>query len=218
MLLICIFFSLLVLVVRLVWWAWIRISIQRRSTPLRLWSGHADRLPLRTLVVLGSGGHTTEMLGLLRDFDQMKYRCEFILAETDSTSVAKVTSMRPDFAADLGRFHVVPRSREVGQAWSSSAVSTAKAFCKCLGLVWRLRPQVLLVNGPGTCVPVVAAALLFELLAGRRVSLIVAESFCRVKSLSLTGRLLYPLADVFVVHWPGLVEQYPKAMHCGVLM
>lgn len=168
--------------------------------------------------MLGSGGHTTEMLGLLKDFDQKRYCCDFILAETDTTSVKKVAALRPDLAEEPKRFHHIPRSREVGQSWSSSALTTAWALLACLGLVWRLRPQVVLVNGPGTCVPVVAAALLFELLVGRKVLVVFVESVCRVKSLSLTGHLLYPLADVFVVQWPELAERYPQAQHCGILL
>jgi hypothetical protein len=33
------------------------------------------------------------------------------------------------------------------------------------------------------------------------------ESFCRVQSLSLSGLLLYPLVDEFVVQWPQLVAR-----------
>merc|ERR1712146_388015 len=114
--------------------------------------------------------------------------------------------------------HYIPRSRDVGQAWSSSAVSFVKALLYCLGLVWRLRPQVVLVNGPGTCVPVAYAALLFELLVGRKVVLIFIESFCRTRSLSFTGKLLYPFCDAFVVQWERLAQKYYKAQYCGVLL
>eukprot|EP00931_Biecheleriopsis_adriatica_P035642 TRINITY_DN20532_c0_g2_i1.p1 TRINITY_DN20532_c0_g2~~TRINITY_DN20532_c0_g2_i1.p1 ORF type:complete len:255 (+),score=36.46 TRINITY_DN20532_c0_g2_i1:110-766(+) len=206
---------LLLLLLRGIWWLLGRVSKQR-VPPCRRWAGSS--LPLRTTVVLGSGGHTTEMLGLLRDFDQARYRCDFILAESDTTSLKRVQASRPDLTEDLGRFHTVPRSREVGQSWLSTVATTAQAFLACLSLVWQLQPQVLLLNGPGTCVPVVAAALLFELFAFRRVSVIFVESVCRVQSLSLTGKLVYVFADVFVVHWPELVERYPKAQHLGVLL
>mmetsp|Transcript_32863 Transcript_32863/g.71721 ORF Transcript_32863/g.71721 Transcript_32863/m.71721 type:complete len:222 (-) Transcript_32863:15-680(-) len=210
------FVALTLLVLRALFWLLSRV--RRRchgAPPRRAWEG--SELPLRTLVVLGSGGHTMEMLGLLKDIDQTRYRCDFILADTDSTSLKKVAAARPDLAEPC-RFHTVPRSREVGQSWLSSAVSTAKSLLACLGLVWRLQPQVLLINGPGTCIPVAAAAMLFEVLLGRSIVVIFVESFCRVKSLSLTGRLLYPIADAFIVHWPGLLERYPKAQHCGVLL
>eukprot|EP00440_Ansanella_granifera_P047623 gb/GFBE01051585.1/.p1 GENE.gb/GFBE01051585.1/~~gb/GFBE01051585.1/.p1 ORF type:complete len:219 (+),score=31.31 gb/GFBE01051585.1/:1-657(+) len=205
----------LLVLVRIFGWSLARITTKRPAAKRR-WAGAS--LPLRTTVVLGSGGHTTEMLGLLRDFEQAKYRCDFILADSDTTSLKRVQASRPDLTQDATRFHAVPRSREVGQSWSSTVLTTAKAFLSCSDLVWRLRPQVLLVNGPGTCVPVVAAALLFEVFAFRPVSIIFAESVCRVQSLSMTGKLLYAFADVFVVHWEELAERYPKAQYLGVLL
>ena len=37
-----------------------------------------------------------------------------------------------------------------------------------------------------------------------RSKLLYVESFCRVKSLSLTGKLLKPIVDKFIVQWPDL--------------
>lgn len=36
---------------------------------------------------------------------------------------------------------------------------------------------------------------------------VFVESFCRTQTLSLAGRLLYPVVDTFVVQWPGLVRR-----------
>ena len=44
-------------------------------------------------------------------------------------------------------------------------------------------------------------------LAGARV--IFVESWCRVESLSLTGRIMYWVAHRFVVHWPELGAAVP---------
>ena len=44
-----------------------------------------------TMVVLGSGGHTTEMLSLLDALDQ-QYRYHLVVSNTDSTSLSKVYS------------------------------------------------------------------------------------------------------------------------------
>lgn len=47
---------------------------------------------------------------------------------------------------------------------------------------------------------------------------IYVESFARVKSLSLSGRMLYAFVDRFIVQWPGLVQKYPRAEYHGVLI
>lgn len=74
-------------------------------------------------------------------------------------------------------------------------------------MVARKRPQLIMCNGPGTCLPICLAAFCFRLVFFMDVRIVFCESFCRVKTLSLTGRLLYPIADRFVVQWPQLRER-----------
>lgn len=47
---------------------------------------------------------------------------------------------------------------------------------------------------------------------------IYVESFARVKSLSLSGRILYLVVDRFLVQWPLLKEKYSRAEFKGVLV
>lgn len=58
---------------------------------------------------------------------------------------------------------------------------------------------------------VAAYALRFLGLGPARSRTVFCESFCRVRSLSLSGRIMYLLADRFVVHWPELLLKYPRA-------
>ena len=44
---------------------------------------------------------------------------------------------------------------------------------------------------------------------------IYIETFARVKDRSLTGRLVYPIADLFLVQWESLLQFYPKAKYVG---
>ena len=54
------------------------------------------------------------------------------------------------------------------------------------------------------------------------------ESFCRVQKwyqyllltcrLSVTGYLLYYVADSFVVQWPQLQRKYPRSVYLGILL
>jgi beta-1,4-N-acetylglucosaminyltransferase len=50
------------------------------------------------------------------------------------------------------------------------------------------------------------------LLLKREAKMLFIESFCRVYSLSLSGKLLYPIVDKFVVHWKELKERYPRSI------
>jgi hypothetical protein len=50
------------------------------------------------------------------------------------------------------------------------------------------------------------------------VHLVWQESIARVKSLSLSGKLLYPIADKFMVQWPDLVAKYPRSRYVGFVI
>lgn len=182
-------------------------TIQRHRASLNR-PCRTSSFPIKTLVVLGSGGHTTEMLALIQDLDATIYApLIYIVATTDDTSerrVAAVGGRPPDFVWRL------PRSREVGQSYTSSVFTTLWSFVVALYLVLRVRPNLLLCNGPGTCLPVAIATLFYRILMVCEGNICFVESFCRVTSMSLTGRLLYPLADLFVVHWGELKAIYPK--------
>lgn len=167
-----------------------------------------------TYVILGSGGHTAEMCkinkALLEQSNHSKYQpVRYIVANSDSTSQRQLRAALSDATKDSD-FIMVPRSRSVGQSYLSSVFTTLWALLWSCWLIWRDRPQLVLCNGPGTCVPYCYAAYLWRLL-GRlpaHSKIVFVESFCRVETLSLSGRLLLPLADMFVVHWPALATRY----------
>ena len=41
-----------------------------------------------------------------------------------------------------------------------------------------------------------------------KAKLIFFESWCRVRDLSLSGKLVKPIVDEFIVHWPELTKKY----------
>ncbi|XP_077308985.1 UDP-N-acetylglucosamine transferase subunit ALG14 isoform X2 [Lithobates pipiens] len=75
--------------------------------------------------------------------------------------------------------------------------------------------SLILCNGPGTCIPVCLSALLLGILGIKKIIVVYVESLCRVESLSLSGKLLYYIADYFIVQWPLLKDKYPKSMYLG---
>uniref|UniRef100_A0A183G6D6 UDP-N-acetylglucosamine transferase subunit ALG14 n=1 Tax=Heligmosomoides polygyrus TaxID=6339 RepID=A0A183G6D6_HELPZ len=107
---------------------------------------------------------------------------------------------------------VIPRSREVGQSFVTAVPTTLYSFIFAIATVWKAKPDLLLVNGPGSCIPVVFAAALFDMIRLRDTIIIYEESICRVESLSLSASILYflGLADDIIVQWKQLKEKYPR--------
>lgn len=136
--------------------------------------------PIKTLVVLGSGGHTTEMLALIKNLNTTEIYTPLIymVASTDDTSLRRV-----DAEPSAPRAHVIyrlPRSREVGQSYSTSIFTTLWSLVVALYYVAIIKPDLLLCNGPGTCLPVAIATLLYRILGLCRGNVVFVESFCRV--------------------------------------
>ena len=73
----------------------------------------------------------------------------------------------------------------------------------------REKPDVIVTTGALIVFPF----CLYAKLMGTKV--IYIETFARVNDRSLTGRLVYPLADLFLVQWESLLELYPKAKYVG---
>ena len=182
-------------------------------------------MPIRTMAVLGSGGHTAEMLQLLSSMDLASYAPrDYVLATTDHTSAQKIEAFEAERQrrgagpATEHKLLRLPRSREVGQSYASSALTTLHALVHSVAHVFAARPALVLCNGPGTCVPVAVAALLLRLLGVKYVAVVYVESVCRVETLSLSGKIMLRLADHFLVQWPQLVSAYPKARFIGRLV
>ncbi|RCN47472.1 oligosaccharide biosynthesis protein Alg14 like protein [Ancylostoma caninum] len=170
--------------------------------------------PVSLCCVMGSGGHTMEMLELLKNLgEQYTPRC-YIVADTDHMSIDKVREF--ENLRNSGTFDIctIPRSREVGQSFITAVPTTLYSFLFALSVVWKAKPDLLLVNGPGSCIPVVFAAALFDMLRLRDTIIIYEESICRVETLSLSGSILYflGLADDIIVQWKQLKEKYPRTI------
>ena len=169
-----------------------------------------------TLIVLGSGGHTSEMLAIVSQLSKAKYAPRaYVVAETDAMSERKVRACEGETTTTT--VHRVGRAREVGQSWGSSAWTTARACVDAGRVVFRVRPDVILCNGPGTCVPVVFAGLVMRALGREAPALVFVESACRTRRLSLTGKIFYHLraVDTMCVMWESLLEKYPRCTFVG---
>ena len=135
------------------------------------------RPPERILLVANSGGHLLQMLALEDAFTGLN-RLWVTLLAADSTSL-------------LAEEHVVyahgPTNRSV--------INLIRNFW----LAWRTvrdhKPDVILSTGAALAVPFFVVGRL------RRKRLVYVESFTRVDHLSLSGRIVYPLADAFFVQW-----------------
>jgi beta-1,4-N-acetylglucosaminyltransferase len=189
-------------------------SSQRNTdSPLAIGS----RLGVKTMVFFGSGGHTMEMCRLITKLDAAKYHpvC-FAIGHTDTTSVDKVRAMNISLEKSA-RWLRIYRNREVKQSWLSTLFTAVWSLIQGFYVIWRYRPQLLICNGPGTCLSLCYSCFLLNVLGLSSTKIVFVESFCRVQALSLTGKLLLPIADKFIVQWPELVAEGSRMEYIGTL-
>lgn len=168
------------------------------------------------------------MLTLLNDtlstalFRDAPPRLVYALGSTDGHSAERVqnfhkSSPLPALRDALPEIHVLPRARHVAQPALPSAIACARCFFQSWKLVGALRPDIVVTNGPATGAIVSVAAVLREALIGERCQVVYVESLARVRTLSLSGHVLYYVADRFLVQWPELAERFPRAEYYGRL-
>lgn len=84
-----------------------------------------------------------------------------------------------------------------------------KSFLQSLKIFLKERPDIVLSTGADTAFGTCLLAKIF----GKK--LVFIESFCRVREPSLSGRIFYPIADLFLVQWKENLEFFPKAKYWG---
>ena len=73
---------------------------------------------------------------------------------------------------------------------------------KTLSILLKERPRVVITTGAGIVIPICFIAKLF----GARI--IFIETMSRIQEPSMTGRIVYPISDLFIVQWKQLLKFY----------
>jgi len=107
---------------------------------------------------------------------------------------------------EQGNVHVA------GECNRQHPVRVLRVFLRCLRILRRERPDVVISTGAA---PGCMAAILGHL-AGAKV--IWLDSITNVNRLSLSGRLVRPFADLFLVQWPALARKYRGVEYVGAVI
>lgn len=175
----------------------------------------------KTLIVIGSGGHTLEMLKQVKTLNPKLYSPRlYVMADVDTSSEYKINEVERELEKVYKSKSVtvkIPRSRFVNQSYFTSVFTTLYSTLISIPVVFNFNPDLILCNGPGTCIPVCVIGILCNILFFFNTKIVFIESICRVKTLSLSGKILLYLADVVIVQWPDLHKIYPNTVYLGTL-
>lgn len=184
------------------------------------------------LVVLGSGGHTKEMLAMMEvNFPAVAgLHRRYIVSSGDTMSLKHLKAFEDSVTATHGEknagtydVHIVTRARKIHQTLMTVPISGFQSLLDIFPLLLRSPftgprsrqnyPDVILTNGPATgfFVGLVAWVLkIFHIVPEDAAQILYVESWARIKTLSLTGLLFYYLdmADVFLVQHEKVAKKY----------
>lgn len=145
------------------------------------------------LLVCSNGGHLLQLMRLL-PLVEKQYEVQWVtFRKADALSLLE--GQKVHWAAH-------PTNRNIP--------NLCRNLLLAIKLFVTLRPRRILSTGAGVALPFFALSLLWP---GCHSCYI--ESFARFSSPSLTGRLLYPLANCFLYQWPELRRFYPKGIYSG---
>lgn len=147
----------------------------------------------RICFVASSGGHWEELLCL-----------QEIAQENDSFYVTEEGGQAQDQRGK--RIYPLP---QINRHEKGFLIHFLKLFAQALKILRKEKPEVIITTGALLAFPFCAVGKL------RGAKVIYIESFARVHDRSLTGRLVYPFADLFLVQWESLLSVYPKAKYVG---
>jgi beta-1,4-N-acetylglucosaminyltransferase len=148
---------------------------------------------MKICLICSHGGHFTETLQILEAFAGH----EVFFATYHSPREAQVAAIaRAYFTENIG----------------TSVWRMLGATLWAVQILRREQPDVVVSLGAEIAVPFLYLAKLL------RIKTLFVESWCRVENLSLTGKLVYPIADAFWVQWPQLLSICgPKAEYHGAV-
>lgn len=82
-------------------------------------------------------------------------------------------------------------------------------FFRSFFILLKEKPDVIVSTGALATFPI---SFLGKIM---RKKIIYIESFARVDEASLTGRLMYKIADLFIVQWEDMLKVFPNAIYVG---
>ncbi len=154
----------------------------------------------KALLVMSHGGHTKEMLLLDEKIKSKVDTSYLILSEDQFIPQKRGKKIFRIFGA---------RTRDSG--FIHDIFGTFAMIIQSIWILIKTKPDAIISCGTSSAVPI---SYIGKIL-GKKI--IFIESMSRIYHHSLSGRLIYPIADLFFVQWKTMKKVYPKAIYAGRL-
>lgn len=148
----------------------------------------------KVLFISSTGGHLTELMKFEPIFKNYNY---YIITERDISTEYLNNKYK-------NRVRFLPyctRSKFFRYIFIYSYV-----ILKSIYLFFLIKPDIIVSTGTHTTVPMCYLSKIFNK------KVIYIETYANKTKKTLTGRIIYPIADLFIVQWNEMKKLYPKAI------
>jgi beta-1,4-N-acetylglucosaminyltransferase len=149
---------------------------------------------MRAMLVCSAGGHLAQ-LHSLEPWWSRHERTWVTFAGAQADSLLAGEKVVPAFS---------PTTRNIPNA--------ARNLGLAIRLLRRERPDVIVSDGAGVAFPFFMVARVLG------IPTVYLEVYDRISRSTMTGRLCYPIADLFLLQWPEQAAAYPHGEVIGCLL
>lgn len=146
---------------------------------------------MKVCLVGSSGGHLNHLY-MLKPFWQDKERFWVTFNKKDAKSLLDGEIMYPCY---------FPTNRSIKALFINTKLA--------IKVLKKEKPDLIISSGAAVAVPFFYIGKLFG------AKLIYIEVFDRIDKPTITGKMVYPIVDRFVVQWEEMKKVYPKAVNLG---
>ena len=146
---------------------------------------------MKVCLVGSSGGHLTHLY-LLKEFWKDKNRFWVTFDKADARSILKNEIFYPCY---------YPTNRNFINLFQNTLLA--------IKILRKEKPDLIISSGAAVAVPFFYLGKLFG------AKTVYIEVFDRIDKPTLTGKLVYPVTDKFIVQWEEMKKVYPKAINLG---
>jgi len=149
---------------------------------------------MKICLAASAGGHTSQLLELSES-----WRGSHTFWITTASALREMLSK-------YGQVYIA------GECNREHLLRVIVVLLRCARIVFRERPDVVISTGAAVgCI-----TCFFSKLFGAKVVWI--DSITNVERISLSGRLVRPIADLFLVQWPELAKKYSNVEYLGAVI
>ena len=151
----------------------------------------------RVLFISSKGGHFSELMKFEPLFKKYKV-----------TIVTEAPLNKKKFKKKYEKYNI----HFLLRCSNFKIVNVFKIFIDCFISLYyfiRFRPKYIVTTGAFAAGPISCIGKIF------RSKIIFIETMANINTPTVTGRIIYKFADLFIVQWESMLEVYPKAVYGG---